>query len=100
MKNHEAVDQLGRLILTHDLPESDFTLYNIRCPYCGKPDRIRELESPEDLNSRLTPRDLTAYSEIWQQFTRPDESLGVCKFCNNPVKLTGSNSAQPLIQSE
>ena len=100
MKNHEAVDQLARLILTHDLPESDITLYNIRCPYCGKPDRMRELESPGDLNSRLGPRDLAVYSEIWQQFTRADESLGVCKFCNHPVKLTGGHSAQALLQEE
>jgi hypothetical protein len=96
LKDHEAVDQLGRIIITHELPTSDFTLYNIRCPYCGKPDRIRELESPDDLNSRLNSQDLTMYSEIWQQFTGSDESLGVCKFCNNPVKLKNNNSAQPL----
>ncbi len=97
VKDHGAVDQLGRLILTHDLPQSDFTLYNIQCPYCGKPDRIRALEPPEDLNSRLNPRDLAVYSEIWLQFTRSEEFLGVCKFCNNPVRLTDNHNAQPLI---
>lgn len=100
MKNHGAVDQLSRFIIKHDLPESDFSLFNIQCPYCGKSDRIRELEPPDSLRSRFDPRDLTLYTEIWQQFARPDESLGVCKFCATPVKLKNGSRAEPLLHDE
>ena len=100
MKNHGAVDQLKLFIINHDLPETDLTLFNVKCPYCGKSDHIRKLESPDFLNSRLNPLDLNAYIEIWHNFARSGESLGVCKFCQTPLKLINNRSAEPLFQGE
>jgi hypothetical protein len=100
VNNYGAVDQLSQFIITHDLPDSDFSLFNLQCPYCGKSDRIRELEPPDALSSRFNPQDLAVYTAIWQQFARLDESLGVCKFCDTPVKLNDNSRAEPLLQDE
>ena len=100
MKNHGAVDQLKLFIIKHDLPETDFALFNVKCPYCGKSDRIRQLEPPDTLNSRIKIEELTDYTDIWQQFVQLDESLGVCKFCNTPLKLLNNGRAEPLFQGE
>ena len=100
MKNYGAVDQLKLFIIKHDLPETDFALFNVKCPYCGKSDRIRQLEPPDSLNSRFNPRDLTEYTKTWHEFARPGQSLGVCKFCDNPLKLKNNSSAEPLFQGE
>jgi len=100
VKNHGAVDQLQLFIIKHDLPETDLALFNVKCPYCGKSDRIRQLEPPDSLNSRINPQDLTEYTKIWYNFAQPDESLGVCKFCDTPLKLINNSSAEPLFQGE
>jgi len=97
VKNYGAIDQLSQFIITHDLPDSDFSLFNIQCPYCGKSDRIRELDPPNALGSRFNPKDLAVYTAIWQQFVQMDESLGVCKFCDTPVKLNDNGRAAPLL---
>jgi hypothetical protein len=100
VKNYGAVDQLKLFIIKNDLPETDFALFNVKCPYCGKSDHIRQLEPPDTLNSRFNPQDLNAYTEFWHIFARPDESLSVCKFCETPLKLINNRSAEPLIQGE
>jgi hypothetical protein len=100
VKNHGAVDHLKFFIIQHDLPKTDFALFNVKCPYCGKSDRIRQLEPPDSLNSQFNPQDLTEYTKIWHNFARPGDSLGVCKFCDMPLKLINNSSAEPLFQGE
>lgn len=99
-ENHGAVDQLRRFIIKNDLPDTDFALFNVPCPYCGKSDRIRQMESPDALNSRFNSQELSAYTAIWQKIAQPEESLGVCKFCDTPLKLIHNSRAEPLIEGE
>ena len=50
MENVEAIDKLKALIIENNLPQTDMSIFGIKCPYCGKSDRIRKLEPPEDLS--------------------------------------------------
>jgi len=100
VKNHGVVEQLKFFIIKKDLPETDFALFNVKCPYCGKSDRIRQLEPPDSLNSKFNPQDLNASIEIWHNLARSGESLGFCKFCETPLKLINNRSAEPLFQGE
>ncbi len=97
MENNEAVQLLQQFILDHGLPKTDVALFGIKCPYCGKSDRIRQLESPEELHGKSDSEDVQKYSDFWVYFIRSNESLGVCKFCNNPLKIIDkSGNAEPL----
>jgi len=97
MENNEAVQLLQQFILDHGLPKTDVALFGLKCPYCGKSDRIRQLESPEELHGKSDSEDVQKYSDFWVYFIRSNESLGVCKFCNNPLKIIDkSSNAEPL----
>ncbi|UCH20479.1 MAG: hypothetical protein JSU83_18335 [Deltaproteobacteria bacterium] len=91
-----AVDELKRIIIEQGLPKTDMALYGILCPYCGKSDRIRKLESPGELQIQMNPRDLAIYRHFWDELLNPDTSLAVCKFCQNPLKLPNNGQAQPI----
>ena len=87
MERHAAVEQLKKLIITHGLPQTDMALYGIKCPYCGKSDRIHKLESPDDLPPRISKDDTIQYGNLWNQLKPVGSVLGVCKFCLNPSEL-------------
>ncbi|TES90816.1 MAG: hypothetical protein E3J94_04545 [Desulfobacteraceae bacterium] len=87
MNNNEAVELLKSFTIRHGLPQTDMALFDIKCPYCGKSDRIRTLENPDELKNGIDPDDLLQYSEIWMNLAPSGGSLGVCKFCQNPLKL-------------
>ncbi len=91
----EALEKLKNFIIGHDLPHTDTALFGIKCPYCGKSDRIRPLESPQELQSSFDTADLRTYTELWQSLTPSDNSLAVCKFCQNPLRLNHTQ-AEPL----
>ena len=52
-KINEAVEKLKTLVLTNGLPKTDMALFGIKCPYCGKSDRIRELEERMEVSPLL-----------------------------------------------
>lgn len=87
LNNNEAVELLKSFAIRHGLPQTDMALFDIKCPYCGKSDRIRTLENPEELKNGIDPDDLLQYSEIWMNLAPSGGSLGVCKFCQNPLEL-------------
>lgn len=87
MDTYAAIEHLRTFILTHDLPRTEMALFGIGCPYCGKSDRIRELEAPEDLCGVLETKDIDAYTDLWRRIEPAANMLGVCKFCRNPVQL-------------
>ncbi len=87
MNNNEAVELLKSFAIRHGLPQTDMALFDIKCPYCGKSDRIRTLESPNELKNCIDPDDLLKYSELWMSLAPSGRSLGVCKFCQNPIEL-------------
>lgn len=87
MENTEAIDKLKVLIIDNDLPQTEMSLYGIRCPYCGKSDRIRKLEPPEDLPEAIESEALKLYGDLWRQLNPSAAQLGTCKFCLNPVEL-------------
>ena len=98
MNTRAAVEELKKLVIELGLPKSDMALFGIRCPYCGKSDRIRQLEPPEELTGTLDTESLETYEDLWRQFTLSSRAaLSVCKFCQNPLELKlKENKADPL----
>ena len=93
----DHIETLQRLLIEAELPRTDRALFGLKCPYCGKSDRIRELEPPQTLDGALDLSVLTLYKEIWCRFEMPESVLGVCKFCQNPLRITSSGpQAVPL----
>ncbi len=87
MDKLEAMSALKDFMIEHGLPKAEMALFGIKCPYCGKTDRIRQLETPNDLNGDLAKPDLEHYNALWYSLVERDELLGMCKFCLNPLKL-------------
>jgi hypothetical protein len=93
---NDNIDKLRIMVIELGLPRTDMALCGIACPYCGKTDRIRELEPPEALDGGLGEHDKILYTVLWRQLAPEDGRLGVCKFCHNPLGLTDRHQAQPL----
>ncbi len=87
MERNDAVEQLKALAIAHGLPETDMALFGVFCPYCGKSDRIRPLEPPDQLEVDLGPEDMSSYRRLWSRLAPSDQTLAVCKFCLNPLEL-------------
>jgi hypothetical protein len=87
METNEIVQKFQQFVVDHGLPKTDMALFGIKCPYCGKSDRIRQLEDPDALQGGMNPEDIKKYTEFWMDLTQSGSSLGVCKFCNNPLNL-------------
>ena len=85
---NDLIEELKTFVIDNDLPKTDMSLFGICCPYCGKSDRIRQLESPADLTGTLSPATMELYSNLWQQLNSQTPELGVCKFCQNPLALS------------
>jgi len=95
---NQAVEKLKTFVLKHSLPRTDMALFGILCPYCGKSDRIRELEEPTALKEKMDAKYMAIYAELWQQLARSNGSLGVCKFCQNLIVLQAKAGALPLYE--
>jgi hypothetical protein len=91
-----AAEELKTFVLTHDLPRTDIALYGIKCPYCGKSDRIRQLEEPDALSEKMDSKQMAIYFDLWGRLTRSNGALAVCKFCQNLLLLQDKASALPL----
>ena len=98
LETNEAVEDLKTFVLAHGLPKTDMALFGIKCPYCGKSDRIRELEEPDALTRKLDSKNMAIYFNLWNKLTRSNGSLGVCKFCQNLLLLDNQASAVPLYE--
>ncbi len=88
METYDVIQKLQRFITDHDLPKTDIALHGIKCPYCGKSARIRELENPNELGGAVDPEDIKIYSGYCVALSLPMGSLGVCKFCQNPLRIS------------
>ena len=98
METNEAAEVLKTFVLRHGLPKTDMALFGIKCPYCGKSDRIRELEEPDALSKKIDSENMAIYFSLWDQLARSNGSLGVCKFCQNLLLLQDQASAAPLYE--
>jgi len=93
--NWEDIERYRNLIRDLGLPKRDLALFGIRCPYCGKSDRINPLEKPEELDP--CPED---YRKLWEQFGQAGD-LVVCKFCEVLLVMDkDQRSVTPLEQVE
>ncbi|MQL52726.1 hypothetical protein GFC01_10720 [Desulfofundulus thermobenzoicus] len=79
----KIIEDFKNLILDHGLPETDVVLFGVICPYCGKHDRIRQLEAPQELAGALDENVLHRYRAMWNLLSREDQGMAVCKFCHN-----------------
>ncbi len=100
---NEAAEKMRSLIINHDLPRADMAVYGSKCPYCGKSDRIRYLEKPERLTGFDGSRNEkvhSQYAQCWvtliESHDSLENSLGVCKFCQNLLWLNPSADTFPL----
>jgi hypothetical protein len=98
MDRNQAVEEFKHFIMEHDLPGADMALFGVRCPYCGKSDRIRELEPPGRLESRFPVDQAARYAGLWSTLADADGRLAVCKFCRNVLALDGQQRAVPLYE--
>ena len=98
MDTNEAVEELKAFVLKQGLPKTDMALFGVKCPYCGKSDRIRELEKPGALTQKMDPKNMAIYFNLWDQLARSNGSLGVCKFCQNLLLLQDKARAEPLYE--
>lgn len=98
MEPNEAAEVLKTFVLTHGLPKTDMALFGIKCPYCGKTDRIRELEEPDVLTRKMDSKNMAIYFNLWDQLARSNGALGVCKFCQNLLLLQDKTGALPLYE--
>lgn len=88
MEKLEAIENLGVFIIEKDLPRTEMGVVGVRCPYCGKSDRIFKLESPEELTGQLGDGEVATYRILWETLhTEEGTGMGVCRFCRNPLKL-------------
>jgi hypothetical protein len=98
MDRNHAAELLRQFILEHDLPRTELALFGIRCPYCGKSDRIHGLEAPGRVTGCLPDEAVARYTELWGALAAGDERLGLCRFCQNVLLLDGRQRALPLYQ--
>jgi hypothetical protein len=98
LETNEAVEELKKFVLEHSLPKTEMALFGILCPYCGKSDRIRQLENPQALTGKIESENMAIYCTLWDQLARGGGSLGVCKFCQNLLLLQDKASAVPLYE--
>ncbi len=84
---NESVQELRQLVINCGLPKTDMALFGVKCLYCGKSDRIRQLENPEELQGKIDPDHMKKYSALWMSLEQSNDSLGVCKFCQNLLKI-------------
>lgn len=96
METNEAVEKLKQFVINCGLPKTEMTLFGIKCPYCGKSDRIGQLESPEELEQEISPEDVKRYAKLWQSLIQSSGFLGVCKFCQNPLKIFKEGRSKAL----
>ncbi len=95
--NLSNVEKLKNLILDLALPRADLVLFGVICPYCGKNDRIRRLEPPEELARDLEETTWRDYQRLWNELQEGKVSLAVCKFCHNVIFLNDQkNPVKPL----
>jgi hypothetical protein len=87
LDKHTAVETMKTLIITNGLPQTDMALFGIKCPYCGKSDRIHKLEPPDELPQRIITEVARSYGALWHQLNPDGSPLGVCKFCLHPSAL-------------
>jgi hypothetical protein len=98
LDTNAAAEELKTFVLKHDLPRTDMALYGIKCPYCGKSDRIRQLEEPDALSEKMDSKQMAIYFSLWEQLTRSNGSLAVCKFCQNVLLLQDKANAAPIYE--
>ena len=67
LETNEAAEVLKTFVLMHGLPQTDMALFGIKCPYCGKSDRIRELEEPDALTRKMDSKNMAIYFKLWDQ---------------------------------
>ena len=95
----DNIEKLQKILIEEGLPQTDRAFFGLKCPYCGKSDRIRELEPPQALEGVLGSSVLSVYEDIWRRLAMPGSVLGVCKFCQNPLRITSADAqAVPLTE--
>mgnify|MGYP001053265903 CR=1 FL=1 len=89
MQEAQLIEELKLFIMENRLPLIDMALFGVLCPLCGKTDRIRELDPPEKLKASPASQhpSFNLYIMYWQKCTDQNLIMGVCKFCNSPLKL-------------
>jgi hypothetical protein len=87
----KEIERFKQIILELGLPRQDYALFGLKCPYCGKSDRINPLESPEQMED--CPEE---YQKLWLQFGAQGDPV-LCKFCLQVLSfIKATNQVFPL----
>lgn len=95
-----GIEEIKNVVMDLDLPREDTILFGLVCPYCGKNDRVRPLEPPDELEGQLEKSDLEIYQGLWNNLRRGGEKsagLAVCKFCRNVMRINSNFTAVEAI---
>ncbi|MBA4392940.1 MAG: hypothetical protein C0407_05255 [Desulfobacca sp.] len=91
----EVIERFRKLIFEMGLPRNDYALFGVKCPYCGKSDRINRLESPEELTD--CPEE---YRLFWDKFGFRGDPV-ICTFCRQVLSIDNtSHQAMPPLETE
>ncbi|GAB4268522.1 MAG: hypothetical protein Kow0092_22290 [Deferrisomatales bacterium] len=83
-------ERFRQLVLELGLPRPGTAYVGLRCPYCGKADRIHRLERPEELADPPV-----AYGELWRRYGAGGE-LVVCTFCRQLLQRRAGDGVVAL----
>jgi hypothetical protein len=93
MEPREEIERFRALVMEMGLPHHEMTHFGLRCPYCGKSDRIHRLEPPGELVS--FPAD---YGRMWKRFGQGG-ALVVCTFCRQLLRFhPAAGNVSPLAE--
>jgi hypothetical protein len=87
MAQWEEIEKFGNLVAELELPRDDFALFGVKCPYCGKTDRIHKLEKPSQI--RDAPPE---YERLWNKYSARGEPV-MCMFCRQALVLAKSGDS-------
>ena len=99
METHQIVEELKALIIEKSLPRTEVAIYGVKCPYCGKSDRIHRFEPPADLPADFDLQAKDRYADLWHRLNPSKSKLGFCKFCLNPLELISGNGNMPGVST-
>ena len=90
----EDLERFRTLVLELGLPRQNMAYVGLRCPYCGKSDRIHRLESASELDD--PPAE---YAEFWMRYGNRG-CIMVCSFCRQVLLRDGDMGVVPIAEDE
>lgn len=90
----QEIERFRSLVIELDLPRREVAVCSLKCPYCGKSDRVHKLETPSELEG--APEE---YLRLWDRYGA-GAGLVVCKFCHQLLRFSEEEGRlSPLVDA-